>query len=157
MDSMHLIEMSEGMMISGVILAITFIGIFTETVHGFHRVKVAMLGAAVMLVVGQSYGFYSPEGAFEAVDWNVVFLLGAMMAVVAIMINSGGFEVLAANIGKIAKGRQYMLLALLGTAVTVISLLLDNVTTVVIFGPLIVLICQKKRVTAIPYIMAAAL
>ena len=59
MDSMHLIEMNEGMMISGVILAITFIGIFTETVHGFHRVKVAMLGAAVMLVVGQSYGFYS--------------------------------------------------------------------------------------------------
>ena len=157
MDSMHLIEMNEGMMISGVILAITFIGIFTETVHGFHRVKVAMLGAAVMLVVGQAYGFYSPEGAFEAVDWNVVFLLGAMMAVVAIMINSGGFEVLAANIGKVAKGRQYMLLALLGTAVTVISLLLDNVTTVVIFGPLIVLICQKMRVTAIPYLMAAAL
>ena len=47
-----------------------------------------------MLVVGQSYGFYSPEQAFEAVDWNVVFLLGSMMAVVAIMINSGGFEVL---------------------------------------------------------------
>ena len=157
MESMHLIEMDQGMLISGIILALSFIGIFTETIHGFHRVKVAMLGAAVMLVVGQSYGFYSPEAAFEAVDWNVVFLLGAMMAVVAIMINSGGFEVLAANIGKIAKGRQYMLLALLGTAVTVISLLLDNVTTVVIFGPLIVLICQKMRVTAIPYLMAAAL
>tara|TARA_B100000470_G_scaffold182738_1_gene147584 strand:+ start:277 stop:1653 length:1377 start_codon:yes stop_codon:yes gene_type:complete len=157
MESMHLIEMSEGMMVSGIILALSFIGIFTETIHGFHRVKVAMLGAAVMLVVGQSYGFYSAEGAFEAVDWNVVFLLGAMMAIVAIMINSGGFEVMAANIGKIAKGRQFMLLAMLGTAVTVISLLLDNVTTVVIFGPLIVLICQKMKVTAIPYLMAAAL
>jgi Na+/H+ antiporter NhaD/arsenite permease-like protein len=110
-----------------------------------------------MLVVGQSYGFYSAEGAFEAVDWNVVFLLGAMMAIVSIMINSGGFEVLATNIGKVAKGRQFFLLAMLGTAVTVISLLLDNVTTVVIFGPLIVLICQKMRVSAIPYLMAAAL
>ena len=128
---------------SAVILVLSFVAIFTETVHGFHRVKVAMAGAAVMLVVGQSYGFYSPEAAFEAVDWNVVFLLGSMMAVVAIMINSGGFEVLAANIGKIAKGRQFMLLALLGTAVTVISLLLDNVTTVVIFGPLIVFYCRS--------------
>jgi len=154
---MELITLDQGMLVSGIILAVTFILIFTETLHGFHRVKVAMLGAGVMLVVGQAYGFYSPEAAFHAVDWNVVFLLGSMMAVVAIMVNSGGFEVLAANIGKIAKGRQFMLLALLGTAVTVISLLLDNVTTVVIFGPLIVLICQKMRVTAIPYLMAAAL
>jgi Na+/H+ antiporter NhaD/arsenite permease-like protein len=154
---MHAIVMDQGMLVSGIILAASFILIFTETLHGFHRVKVAMAGAAVMLVVGQSYGFYSPEAAFEAVDWNVVFLLGAMMAVVSIMINTGGFEVLAGNIGKIAKGRQYLLLALLGTAVTVISLLLDNVTTVVIFGPLIVLICQKMKVSAIPYLMAAAL
>ena len=154
---METIVMNQGMLVSGIILAASFILIFTETLHGFHRVKVAMAGAAVMLVVGQSYGFYSPEEAFEAVDWNVVFLLGSMMAVVAIMVNTGGFEVLAANIGRIAKGRQFLLLAMLGTAVTVISLLLDNVTTVVIFGPLIVLICQKMKVSAIPYLLAAAL
>ena len=154
---METIVMNQGMLVSGIILAASFILIFTETLHGFHRVKVAMAGAAVMLVVGQIYGFYSPEEAFEAVDWNVVFLLGSMMAVVAIMVNTGGFEVLAANIGRIAKGRQFLLLALLGTAVTVISLLLDNVTTVVIFGPLIVLICQKMKVSAIPYLLAAAL
>ena len=157
MDPTHLIEMNQGMLVSGIILALSFIGIFTETIHGFSRVKVAMLGALVMLVVGQSYGFYSPEKAFEAVDWNVVFLLAAMMAIVAMMIKTGGFEVLAFRIGKFARGRQFLLLAMLGTAVTVISLLLDNVTTVVIFGPLIVLICQKMKVNAIPYLMAAAL
>ena len=31
------IQLTEGMMISGIILAVTFIGIFTETLHGFHR------------------------------------------------------------------------------------------------------------------------
>lgn len=157
MDPTHLIEMNQGMLVSGIILALSFIGIFTETIHGFSRVKVAMLGALVMLVVGQSYGFYSSEKAFEAVDWNVVFLLAAMMAIVAMMIKTGGFEVLAFRIGKFARGRQFLLLAMLGTAVTVISLLLDNVTTVVIFGPLIVLICQRMKVNAIPYLMAAAL
>lgn len=157
MDPAHLIEMNQGMLVSGIILALSFIGIFTETIHGFSRVKVAMLGALVMLVVGQSYGFYNSEKAFEAVDWNVVFLLAAMMAIVAMMIKTGGFEVLAFRIGKFAKGRQFLLLAMLGTAVTVISLLLDNVTTVVIFGPLIVLICQRMKVNAIPYLMAAAL
>ena len=92
---MELITLDQGMLVSGIILASTFILIFTETLHGFHRVKVAMLGAAVMLVAGQQYGFYSPEEAFHAVDWNVVFLLGSMMAVVAIMINSGGGSIVA--------------------------------------------------------------
>ena len=110
------IQLTDGMMISGIILAITFIGIFTETLHGFHRSKVAMLGAGVMLVTGMSYGFYDPAGAFKAVDWNVVFLLGCMMAIVSIMIKTGGFEVMATNIGRISKGRKFMLMALLGTA-----------------------------------------
>ena len=45
----------------------------------------------------------------------------------------------------------------MGSLVTGLSLLLDNVTTVVIFGPLIILICQSLRVSAIPFLLAAAL
>ena len=154
---MEAINLDQGMLVSGIVLALSFILIFTETLHGFHRSKVAMAGAGAMIVVGQYYGFYSPDKAFEAVDWNVIFLLASMMAIVAIMVSTGGFERLAAQIGRFAKGRQFLLMAIMGTAVTVLSLLLDNVTTVVIFGPLIVLIAQKMKVTPIPYLMAAAL
>ena len=154
---METIYLNEGMIVSGIVLAISFILIFTETLHGFHRSKVAMAGAGAMILVGQYYGFYSPDEAFEAIDWNVIFLLASMMAIVAIMVSTGGFERLAAQIGRFAKGRQFLLMAIMGTAVTVLSLLLDNVTTVVIFGPLIVLIAQKMKVTPIPYLMAAAL
>ena len=154
---MEAIVMDQGMFVSGVVLVVSFILIFTETLHGYHRSKVAMAGAGCMLLVGQYYGFYDPDAAFEAVDWNVIFLLGSMMAIVSIMITTGGFERMAAQIGRFAKGRQFLLMAALGTAVTVLSLLLDNVTTVVIFGPLIVLIAQKMKVSPIPYLMAAAL
>ena len=154
---MEAIILDQGMLVSGIVLAVSFILIFTETVHGFHRSKVAMAGAGVMILVGQYYGFYTPDEAFQAIDWNVIFLLASMMAIVAIMVSSGGFERLAAQIGKFAKGRQFLLMAIMGTAVTLLSLLLDNVTTVVIFGPLIVLIAQKMKVTPIPYLMAAAL
>ena len=154
---MEAISLNQGMLVSGIVLAVSFIFIFTETVHGFHRSKVAMAGAGVMILVGQYYGFYTPDEAFQAIDWNVIFLLASMMAIVSIMITSGGFERLAAQIGKFAKGRQFLLMAIMGTAVTLLSLLLDNVTTVVIFGPLIVLIAQKMKVTPIPYLMAAAL
>ena len=40
---------------------------------------------------------------------------------------------------------------------TVLSLLLDNVTTVVIFGPLIILIASTMKVSPVPYLLAAAL
>ena len=145
------------MMISGIVLAVTFVAIFTEGIHHIHRVKCAMAGAATMIVVGQIFGFYSPENAVHAIDWNVVFLLGGMMTIVAIMIPTGGFQQMAYAIADFSKGRLFLLLALMGTLVTVLSLLLDNVTTVVIFGPLIILICQSLRVSAIPFLLAAAL
>lgn len=156
----HIVEpivWNHAMLASAVVLALTFIGIFTEGVHGFHRAKFAMGGAITMVVVGQYYGFYSPALAVQAIDWNVVFLLGAMMTIVAIMIPTGGFQALAYRLADLSKGRLFLLLTMLGTAVTVISLLLDNVTTVVIFGPLIVLICQALKVNPIPYLLAAAL
>ena len=145
------------MAVSAVILIATFFGIFTEGVHGFHRTKFAMGGAGLMVLFGQHFGFYSPQLAVEAIDWNVVFLLGGMMTIVAIMIPTGGFQSLAYRIADLSRGHLYLLLVMLGTAVTGISLLLDNVTTVVIFGPLIVLICQALKVSPVPYLLGAAL
>jgi Na+/H+ antiporter NhaD/arsenite permease-like protein len=145
------------MAVSGIILFITFLGIFTEGVHGFHRTKVALAGGATMVIVGQIMGFYDPEMALHAIDWNVVFLLGAMMTIVSIMIPTGGFQKIAYTMADLSRGRQFMLIALLGTAVTGLSLLLDNVTTVVIFGPLIVLIARSLKVSPVPFLMSAAL
>ncbi|MCB2108808.1 MAG: hypothetical protein KDE14_13955, partial [Rhodobacteraceae bacterium] len=154
---MEVLELDTPMMVSGIVLVLTFVGIFTEGVHGFHRAKFALLGAGAMVLCGQLYGFYNQELAIEAIDWNVLFLLGAMMTIVAIMIPTGGFQALAYTIADMSRGRLFLLLALMGSLVTVLSLLLDNVTTVVIFGPLIILICQALKVSPIPYLLAAAL
>ena len=150
-------ELTDAMVVSGLILCLTFIGIFTEHFHGIERAKFAMSGAGAIIIAGQFYGFYSPELALDAIDWNVVFLLAIMMVIVSIMISTGGFEHLAQYLAQKSGGSQYRLIVLLGTAVTVISLLLDNVTTVIIFGPLIILICQTMGVSPIPYLLAAAL
>jgi len=145
------------MLVSAVILILTFIGIFTENLHKFHRAKFALLGAITMIIAGQYFGFYSPEEGLNSIDWNVVLLLGAMMTIVSIMIPTGGFQMIAYKVADYSKGRLFILMLLMGTAVTVISLLLDNVTTVVIFGPLIILISQALKVNPIPYLLAAAL
>lgn len=145
------------MIASAVVLALTFVGIFTEHAHHVHRTKIAMLGAAAMVVVGQFFGFYTPELALHAVDWNVVLLLGAMMTVVAIMIPTGGFQSVAYMVARFSKGRVFLLLATMGAAISIMSMFLANVTVVAIFGPLIILIAQALKVSPVPHLMAAAL
>jgi Na+/H+ antiporter NhaD/arsenite permease-like protein len=154
---MEPLTLTTEMIVSGIVLVVTFVGIFTEQLHGMERSKCAAAGAVAMIIIGQIYGFYTPELALEAVDWNVIFLLAAMMTVVSIMIPTGGFQWIAYKIAAFSRGRLYLMLCLLGTAVTVLSLLLDNVTTVVIFGPLIILIATTMKVSPIPYLLAAAL
>jgi Na+/H+ antiporter NhaD/arsenite permease-like protein len=154
---METLVWDSSMLASGIILLVTFVLIFTEGLHHIHRAKIALTGACAMIAAGQYLGFYNPELALDAVDWNVVFLLGCMMTVIAIMIPTGGFQSIAFTIGKISGGNQFLLLVMLGSAVTGLSLLLDNVTTVVIFGPLIILICQSLAISPIPYLLAAAL
>lgn len=145
------------MTVSAVILVLTFTFIFMEGIHGIHRSKVALAGALIMIIVGQIFGFYNQHEAVAAIDWNVIFLLGAMMTIVAVMIPTGGFDWLAYVIANWSRGRLFLLLAALGTAVTLISLILDNVTTVVIFGPLTIFICRALGVNPIPYLLAEAL
>jgi len=146
-----------GMAASAAVLAATFIGIFTERVHGLDRVKFGAAGAVAMVIAGQVFGFYDTERAIEAIDWNVVLLLLAMMTIVAIMLPTGGFQRLAAHISNLSAGRYFLLLVLFGTAVTVISMLLDNVTTVVVFGPLVILTARSMGANPIPILLAIAL
>jgi len=154
---MEILQFNSEMAVSALILVVTFIGIFTEGLHGFHRTKFAMLGAVAMIIAGQMMGFYSPHLALAAIDWNVVLLLGSMMTIVAIMVPTGGFEKIAYMVAHMSKGKPFLLMVLLGFTITVISLLLDNVTTVVIFGPVIILVARTLKITPIPYLMAAAI
>jgi Na+/H+ antiporter NhaD/arsenite permease-like protein len=144
------------MLVSGIVLVLTFVAIFTEHVHRVERAKIACVGAIAMIVAGQVFGFYGPAEALEAIDWNVVLLLAAMMTIVIVMVPTGGFEWLAYKLAAASRGNRYLTLVTTGTAVTLLSLLLDNVTTVVIFGPLLILIAEKQRVSPMPYLVAAA-
>ena len=144
------------MLVSGIVLALTFIAVFTEQLHRVERAKVACAGAIAMVVTGQVLGFYDTGEALAAIDWNVVLLLAAMMTVVTVMTPTGGFEWIAYKLAAASRGNRFLTLATTGTAVTLLSLLLDNVTTVVIFGPLLILIADKQRVSPVPYLIAAA-
>ncbi len=148
---------NKNMVAAAVILFLSLSAIFLEGPLKIHRTKSAMIGAGAILVIGQVMGFFSPELALKAIDWNVIMLLGALMTVVAIMVPTGGFQAIAWWIARVTKGKQFPLMALMGTAIAVLSMFLDNVTTIIIFSPLVVVICQVLRVSPIPYLVSGAI
>ena len=100
---------NNAMLVSGLILAVTFVGIFTEAVHGFHRTKFAMGGAGLMILAGQYFGYYNTELAVEA----VVALEGAGLARVDFLLDRNSSEVFINEVNSIpgfTQGSMYPLL-----------------------------------------------
>ena len=142
------------MWIAGSILVVAYVLIFTEVIH---RTLAGIIGAVLMVMAGMIGGFYDQADAVAAIDANTMFLLTGMMLLVVMLQPTGGFEYLAIRIAKLSKGNQYRLLIYLSTVVTVISLFLDNVTTVLVFAPLTVVIARLMAVSPVPYLMSEAL
>lgn len=122
-----------------------------------HKTIVAILGAALMIVLGiltQDEAFHSLE---LGVDWNVIFLLVSMMVIVNIMKPSGVFEYIAIKSAKIAKGEPFKIMMIFSVVTAVLSAFLDNVTTVLLIAPVTMLICKALEIDVVPYLITEAL
>jgi Na+/H+ antiporter NhaD/arsenite permease-like protein len=118
------------------------------------RVTVALTGAALMVLIGATRDqqvFFSEE---SGIDWNVIFLLLGMMIIVGVLRQTGVFEFLAIWAAKIARGRPFLILAMLVVITAVVSAFLDNVTTVLLIAPVTLLVCERLAVPAVPFLLA---
>lgn len=138
---------------AGVLVAIYTL-IFSDIIH---RTSAAVIGAVVMIIAGMLMGFYTQKAALLAIDANTILLLFGMMVVVEILRPTGGFEYAAIRMAKLARGSPRLLLVYLCLAVSVISMFLDNVTTIVIFAPLTLLITRILDINPMPYLVAEAM
>ncbi|MEW8392106.1 MAG: ArsB/NhaD family transporter [Candidatus Thiodiazotropha sp.] len=139
---------------SAVVLVVAYVLIFSEILH---RTIAAIFGAVMMVGIGMWMGFYTQEAAILAVDGNTILLLAAMMMLVALLRPTGAFDYAAVHITRWAQGNPKLLLIYLSLAVSLISMILDNVTTVIVFAPLTVLICRLLKLNPMPYLMAEAM
>ena len=136
------------------IFVVTLTVILSERVH---RTIIAMAGAVVMLAVGMLMGFYSQAQALTAIDFNTLGLLLGMMILVRLLEQTGFFAYVAILTGKRSKGNPWLLMLILGGATVVLSMFLDNVTTVVLIVPMTILIAEILGLTPLPLLMAVAL
>jgi Na+/H+ antiporter NhaD/arsenite permease-like protein len=145
---------STEMLLAAVILIGAYALIFAERLH---RTIAALGGAVVMVIVGELAGFYDQEAAIAAIDANTMLLLLGMMLLVALLRPTGGFEYLAIRLAKLSAASPRRLLVYLSLAVSVLSMFLDNVTTVIIFAPLTVLITRMLSLNPAPFLIAEAM
>jgi len=146
--------MTTAAILSVTIFLASLILIFSEKLH---RSITAIAGAALMVAVGSLLGFYSEQAALDAIDFNTLGLLLGMMTLVAMLEPTGFFQYVAVLAARASRGKPVRLFVLLGSITTVLSMFLDNVTTVVLIAPVTILITEILGLSPIPYLVAEAL
>ncbi|WP_427008687.1 ArsB/NhaD family transporter [Pseudarthrobacter sp. H2] len=143
-------------MTAQVILALAvFVGAYVLiATEKLPRMTTALGGAAAMVLIGATNDtgmFFSPK---SGIDWNVIFLLLAMMIIVGILRQTGLFEFLAIWAAKKARGQPFRIMVILVVITALLSSLLDNVTTVLLTAPVTLLVCERLAAPPVPFLIA---
>lgn len=142
--------MSPNEIISIVIFLAVMAAIISEKVH---RAAASIAGAVLLLVTH----VLTVESAMEHVDVNTIGVLVGMMLFVAVVKNSGLFEYIAIKSAKLTHGRPWAIMAVFTIITAVLSAFLDNVTTVLLVGPMTIAITSILKVNPVPFLMTQIL
>lgn len=134
-------------MIAVGVFLLVMAAIISEKVH---RSVAALAGAVVLLLTH----VLTIETAADSVDLNTIGVLVGMMLFVAVVKSSGLFEYIAIWSAKLTRGQPMAILAVFAVITAVLSAFLDNVTTVLLIGPMTIAITQILEVNPVPFLLS---
>ena len=137
---------------AAIIFGITFILI------SFRRLKFlpigrpssALLGAVLMV----AFGVMTPKEAYELVNWDTICLLLGMMIVAEHLRSAGLFETITAKLENFNK--PFALLTVVAFSAALLSAVLVNDPVCVVFTPLVLMLCHKKHLNPLPFLIVLA-
>lgn len=140
--------------ISLLIFIITFFFILSERIH---RTIIALFGAMAMAVAGIALDFYHAPDILASIDFNTIGLLFGMMLMVSMLEKTGFFQYVGIWTAKKTKGNPWKLMVALGAITAILSMVLDNVTTIILIVPITIIIAEMLKINPTPIIMSEAL
>ena len=155
MDILNFVQ-AHSVGVSAAILIIAYIFIALEKIP---KATVALLGAVATILLGLLSQHKMAGDAINSlyfinyIDFNVIFLLVAMMIIVSIATKSGMFNWIANELLKHTGGKPILILFVLGLFTAVTSAFLDNVTTVILIMPVTFFIAKKLDINPIPFLI----
>lgn len=132
--------------VSIIVFLVVIIAIMTEKVHR----SAAALAGAVVLLLTRVLDF---DAAVGYIDFNTIGVLIGMMLFVAVVKNSGLFEYIAIKAAKLAKGDPWKIMAAFIVITAFLSGFLDNVTTVLLVGPMTITIARMLKINPVPFLI----
>lgn len=132
------------------VFLIVILLIISERVH---RTAAAMAGAMVLILTG----VMSADKALSYIDFNTIGVLVSMMIFVAIVRRSGMFEYIAVRAAKAVHGDPWKIMVAFTLITAVLSAILDNVTTVLLVGPMSIAIARMLKIDPVPFLMGQIL
>ena len=113
----------------------------------------ALAGAMVLVITG----VMSAHKALSYIDFNTIGLLVGMMVLVAIIRQSGLFEYVAIKAAKMVHGDPWKIMIAFILLTAILSGILDNVTTVLLVGPMTIAIAKMLEINPVPFLMTQIL
>lgn len=112
-----------------------------------HRAIAALAGALVLIFTG----VINFDSGIGHIDFNTLGVLVGMMLFVSVVKASGLFEFMAIKTAKVAKGNPWHIMVGFILITALLSALLDNVTTVLLVGPMTLIVCDMLEIDPVPY------
>ncbi len=113
-------------------------------------------GVALVALIG--FGRITPREAYDAIDWPVIVLLGAMIPLGGALQTTGGTALIAQSIVGLASDLPaWAVLAVLLVVTMTLSDLMNNAATAIVMAPIGVAISGQLGVASDPFLMAVAL
>ncbi|XP_075593603.1 P protein [Balearica regulorum gibbericeps] len=126
--------------VASIILVGVYVLIILEIVH---RTLAAMLGSLAALATLATVGERpSMVTVVEWIDYETLALLFGMMVLVAIFSETGFFDYCAVKAYRFSRGKVWAMITLLCLIAAILSAFLDNVTTMLLFTPVTIRLCE---------------
>ena len=118
-------------------------------------VAIAFFGAAVLLLLA---GSLSLREAYDAIEWPILVMLGALIPVSQALRTTGGTDLIAAWLSNTAASLPSMgALALLLAAAMAVTPFLNNAATVLVMAPIAAGFAERLGYNPDPFLMAVAI
>lgn len=132
------------------IFSLVMLAIISEKIN---RAVAAMTGALLMVI----FNIVSFEHGLSHIDFNTIGVLIGMMLFVSVVKNSGLFEYIAILSAKKSKGDPWKIMLCFIILTAILSAVLDNVTTVLLIGPMTIVITEILKINPVPFLITQIL
>lgn len=152
------LNLSLSLQLLSIVLVSVYVVLAFEMVH---RMVIVLVGAMIAIIIGITTDLFPATDSFEfavnSIDFNTIGLLLGMMIIVVILAETGIFQYVGLKMFKISKGNMWKLLILMTVFTAVVSMFIDNVTTILLMLPVTFSIFRILNVSPIPFVLAQTL